>query len=130
MPYAEPVDAAHLQSYTLGDPGLEAELAAIFRQQATDLRARILREPSRAARLQALHTLKGAAASLGAFDLAARCRDAEGALEAQGRAGRAGYAVEEVCNALDAVLMHLEERVARARDLGDRPTRDWRASTS
>ncbi len=114
MPSYEPVDAAHLHAYTLGDAALEAEIAVIFRQQAKGLRARIGQNTPRAERLRALHTLKGAAASLGAFELAARCRDAEHVLLENRQAGAARYAIDEVSGALDAVLMYLDHRLARA----------------
>ena len=72
-----PIDIDHLLSMTGGDADLADEVIGIFQQQA-QIWSRMLdprAEPSQWA--DAAHTLKGAALSIGASDLAAACEAAE-----------------------------------------------------
>ena len=65
-------DHAHLASYTMGDPGVEREVLAIFLDQARDCQRR-LHEAGEAGDggqwREAAHTLKGSARGIGAFAL-------------------------------------------------------------
>jgi HPt (histidine-containing phosphotransfer) domain-containing protein len=69
------IDFAHLGRMTLGDPGLEREVLAMFAAQAADLTARLTKLPPDAAALT--HTLKGSARAIGA----SRVADAAAGLE-------------------------------------------------
>lgn len=77
-PGGGPIDVDHLQRMTLGDPGLEREVLAMFSTQS----ARILGElaglppdaPTHA------HTLKGSARAIGAFGVAEAAANLETAL--------------------------------------------------
>lgn len=82
------LDMAHLAQYTRHDPGLEAELLGLFQAQSRiqlEQLDQAARENDAAMWKFALHTLKGMAQSLGAFDVA----ETAGALEreAPGAAG-------------------------------------------
>ncbi len=71
------IDRAHLSNMTGGDASLAAEIIEIFREQA-DIWARMLdagNPPQHWA--DAAHSLKGAALSLGANQLAVACAEAE-----------------------------------------------------
>ncbi|MEM5517089.1 Hpt domain-containing protein [Henriciella sp. AS95] len=73
------IDIEHLLSMTGGDADLAEEVIDIFRQQAA-IWSRLLdprAEPGQWA--DAAHTLKGAALSIGANDLADSCKKAEAA---------------------------------------------------
>lgn len=67
------VDLAQLNRYTGGDTVLNAEILRLFRDQSEGLLAglpAILDEGDGRAWYQVMHTLKGAARGIGAFDLA------------------------------------------------------------
>jgi HPt (histidine-containing phosphotransfer) domain-containing protein len=86
------VDFAHLEQYAAHDAQVVAEVLELFRQQAA-LWSQLLGRDD--AWRDAVHTIKGAAAGVGAHDLVQACGHAE-------TSGRAG--VEAVRDALDAAL--------------------------
>jgi HPt (histidine-containing phosphotransfer) domain-containing protein len=63
-----PIDRAHLARMTLGDPGLEREVLAMFAGQSASLMDHLAGSPPNAADLA--HTLKGSAMAIGAFRVA------------------------------------------------------------
>lgn len=67
----------HLSRQTLGDPGLEAEVLRLFEQMARVYFGRLEASASSEDQLRHLHTIKGAAAGVGAFSLAELARTAE-----------------------------------------------------
>ncbi|ESQ76976.1 Hpt domain-containing protein [Asticcacaulis sp. AC402] len=92
------VDFAHLEDYTLNDAEVMEEVLRLFQQQS-DLWAPLLNADHEGWR-DAAHTLKGAAAGIGANDLAALAGEAERG-DLAGAAGR----LEKVKTALAAALM-------------------------
>ncbi|MEO1160185.1 MAG: Hpt domain-containing protein [Pseudomonadota bacterium] len=60
------VDLAHLDQYTLGDHSLQSELLQLFRVQLKDQTQELVSCPDEASWKSAVHTLKGAARSVGA----------------------------------------------------------------
>ena len=60
------VDLGHLDQYTLGDRSLQAELLQLFRAQLKDQTEALIACSEAAAWKSAVHTLKGAARSIGA----------------------------------------------------------------
>lgn len=72
-----PINIEHLLSMTGGDADLADEVIGIFQQQA-QIWSRMLDPRADASQwADAAHTLKGAALSIGAEDLAAACQAAE-----------------------------------------------------
>ncbi|BEV10379.1 Hpt domain-containing protein [Asticcacaulis sp. DW145] len=92
------VDFAHLEAYTLNDTTVIEEVLNLFRQQA-ELWAPLL-DTGHPGWRDAAHTLKGAAAGIGANALSSAAEAAERGDEA-GAAGR----LDKVRTALDAALM-------------------------
>ncbi|MBL8597475.1 MAG: Hpt domain-containing protein [Devosia sp.] len=72
-----PIDMEHLSRQTLGDPGLEEEVLRLFDQMTHTYYERLEISTSVDELLRNLHTLKGAAAGVGAFGLAELARVAE-----------------------------------------------------
>jgi HPt (histidine-containing phosphotransfer) domain-containing protein len=63
-----PVDFDHLKRMTFGERALEREVLRMFLKQAGRLLDALAEEPAEA--LALVHTLKGSAKAVGAFDLA------------------------------------------------------------
>ena len=72
-----PIDMEHLSRQTLGDPGLEEEVLRLFDQMSHTYYERLEVSTTVEELLRNLHTLKGAAAGVGAFALAELARVAE-----------------------------------------------------
>ena len=75
-----PIDLEHLSKQTLGDEGLEIEVLRLFDEMSHVYYARLEQSTNVADLLRNLHTLKGAAAGIGAFGLAELARVAEAEL--------------------------------------------------
>jgi HPt (histidine-containing phosphotransfer) domain-containing protein len=75
------LDLAHLCRQTLGDAALEREVLALFEQQCRRLRPLIATGEDRGARMDAAHTLKGAARAVGAWRVAELAERVETALD-------------------------------------------------
>src|SRR5689334_4570285 len=99
-PTTAAIDMQHLARMTLGEQSLQREVLALFDRQADALLPRIRGgAPALAASLA--HTLKGSAASIGAFKVA---RAAESVEQVQNRADRdaaMAAAVETLAAVLD-----------------------------
>jgi len=65
-----PIDTEHLSRQTGGDHDLERELLMLFSQQCVRLLRTIHGSADRQARVDAAHTLKGAARAIGAWQVA------------------------------------------------------------
>ena len=91
------VDFAYLESYTMNDAGVMEEVLRLFQQQC-DIWAPLLTTDHPGWR-DAAHTLKGAAAGIGARNLSERAAEVETGDEA-GAAGR----MERLRTAMDAAL--------------------------
>jgi len=106
VPDDGPIDIAHLERMTLGNPDLEREVLAMFSAQALGLAAALGKLPSDAGAL--VHTLKGSARAIGAFAVA----DAASRLEVLLRKGadptealrQLDEAVREARTAIEAIL--------------------------
>lgn len=71
-----PVDLAHLSRQTMGDRELEREVLALFIEQASTVRDRIVNADARE-RKSLAHGLKGSARGIGAFPIADCASDIE-----------------------------------------------------
>ena len=72
-----PIDMDHLSRQTLGDPGLEDEVLRLFEEMTRVYYERLEGSTTVDDLLTNLHTIKGAAAGVGAFALAELARVAE-----------------------------------------------------
>jgi HPt (histidine-containing phosphotransfer) domain-containing protein len=72
-----PIDVDHLSRQTLGDPGLEVEVLRLFDEMSHVYYGRLEDSKTVEDLLVNLHTIKGAAAGIGAFGLAELARIAE-----------------------------------------------------
>lgn len=79
-----PIDMVHLSRQTLGDHGLECEVLRLFDQMARVYFGRLEASTTEADVLRHLHTLKGAAAGVGAFGIAELAKAAEDAIRGGG----------------------------------------------
>lgn len=99
---------AHLAKQTLGDPGLEHEVLRLFDQMSQTYFSRLESSTNVDELLRHLHTLKGAAAGVGAIRVADLARAAETDL-------RAGVPVDP--ERIDDIGMAVEECSAFIGDL-------------
>jgi HPt (histidine-containing phosphotransfer) domain-containing protein len=107
-PAAEAIDIQHLARMTLGEQSLQREVLALFDRQAEVLLPRIrCGAPALAASLA--HTLKGSAASIGAFKVA---RAAEAVEQIQGLTDR-DAAMAAAVETLAAMLEEAKAEIAR-----------------
>jgi len=72
-----PIDMEHLSRQTLGDPGLEQEVLRLFDEMSHVYYERLEGSTTVEDLLRNLHTIRGAAAGVGAFALAELARVAE-----------------------------------------------------
>ena len=87
----KPVDLVHLSTMTMGDRDLEMEVLGVFLDQSRHYLASYRGARDAAARKRAAHSLKGAARSIGAWELSELAARAE-----QPRFGKADALAEEV----------------------------------
>ncbi|WP_050424118.1 Hpt domain-containing protein [Bradyrhizobium tropiciagri] len=73
-----PIDVDHLRRMTLGDPGLEREVLAMFSTQSARILGELAALPPEAP--THAHTLKGSARAIGAFGVAEAAANLETAL--------------------------------------------------
>jgi HPt (histidine-containing phosphotransfer) domain-containing protein len=104
-----PIDLEHLSRQTLGDSGLELEVLRLFDEMSHVYYSRLETSTTVPDLLRNLHTLKGAAAGIGAFGLAELARVAEvelreGAAVNPERIDDLNVAVEEVSAFIGARL--------------------------
>ena len=105
---AAAIDMEHLARMTLGEQSLQREVLALFDRQADVLLPRIrCGAPALAASLA--HTLKGSAASIGAFKVASAAESVE---QIQGRTDR-DAAMAVAIERLAAVLDEAKAEIAR-----------------
>ena len=107
-----PLDLAFLAKQTLGDDALADEILRLFDVMSHTYMARIVQSSSPEAMLPHLHTLKGAAAGVGAFDLREMVRVAEASIQA-GR-GLDPEAVADLSVAVEAVSAFIALRTELA----------------
>lgn len=80
---ARPIDLVYLARQCMGDMGLEHEMLRLFDTTIKGYLVRLMADPSPEQIRFNLHTIKGAAAGVGAFTIA----DLAKAMEAEARAG-------------------------------------------
>ncbi|WP_461352607.1 Hpt domain-containing protein [Bradyrhizobium sp. USDA 4454] len=101
-----PIDVAHLQRMTLGDPELEREVLAMFSTQSARLLGELAALPAEAA--TRAHTLKGSARAIGAFGVAEAAARLETALTAGSDPAQPlaalGAAIAEARTAIELIL--------------------------
>jgi HPt (histidine-containing phosphotransfer) domain-containing protein len=107
---ADPIDRAFLARFTRGDVAFEREVFALFCAQMP-VNLQRLRAASGRQWRDAAHTIKGSAAAIGAFRLAAVAERAE-MIDSGERAAREA-AIDAVGAAADAVCRHIQGLNAR-----------------
>jgi len=105
----QPIDMAHLARQAMGDKGLEGEVLRMFEQMSHLYYRRLETSTTVPDLLRHLHTLKGAAAGVGAHRIADLARTAEDELRAgmpvnPERIDDLGMAVQE-CSAFIGELL-------------------------
>lgn len=104
-----PIDMVHLAKQALGDQGLEQEVLRLFDQMSRTYLERLRSSADVEELLRHLHTLKGAAAGVGATRIAELARAAEADLKAglpvcPERIDDIGMAVEQCSAFIDDLL--------------------------
>jgi len=99
----------HLSKQTLGDHGLECEILRLFDQMARVYFGRLETSTTEADLLRHLHTIKGAASGVGAWNLAELAKSAEQEIRETGkvnpeRIDDLDIAVQEVSAFIDDIL--------------------------
>ena len=79
---AGPIDMDHLDSQTMGDPGLREEVLRLYASMSGVYLSRIQSSVDADELLSHLHTLRSAAAGIGAVEVRDRAREAEEAIRA------------------------------------------------
>jgi HPt (histidine-containing phosphotransfer) domain-containing protein len=79
-----PIDMDHLEQQAMGDPGLAEEVLRLYAGMSQVYLTRIEQSTSTAALLEHLHTLKSAAAGIGAWGVRDLARRAEEELRSGG----------------------------------------------
>jgi HPt (histidine-containing phosphotransfer) domain-containing protein len=104
-------DAVHLDSQTLGDDILKRDVLELFLMQCSKLLPVIAAEGVATRRLDAAHTLKGAAWAVGAWAVAARA----GAVE-RAACEPAAWNASEAVGALAAAVAEARQAIERMLD--------------
>jgi len=107
-----PIDMDHLSRQTLGDPGLELEVLRLFDEMSHVYYGRLEVSTTVEDLLRNLHTLKGAAAGIGAFGLAELARVAE--TELRGGAPVNPERIEDLSVAVEEVSHFIGDRIREA----------------
>ena len=81
---SRPIDLVHLSRQSLGDPGLESEILHMFDQMVQTYMSRIRGSIDTSVVLFNLHSIKGAAAGVGATNVALLARAAEKEIQTNG----------------------------------------------
>lgn len=82
-----PIDLVYLARQTLGDPGLETEILMLFSRMASTYLDRVANSEDENEIAHGLHSLKGAAAGIGAAGIAMEAQAAEGEFRETGKLG-------------------------------------------
>ena len=98
------IDLVHLSRQTFGDPDLEREVLALFRDQCVRLLRTILEGAAGDRARMAAHTLKGAARGVGAFAVAEAAERFETARGAEDALASLEGAIGEARAAIDGLL--------------------------
>jgi HPt (histidine-containing phosphotransfer) domain-containing protein len=107
-----PIDLTFLAGQTLNDPGLESEVLRLFDDMVHVYFGRLETSTTVDDLVMNLHTIRGAAAGVGAFRLAVRARAAEVALR-EGQPVDPEW-IEDIGVAIEEVSAMIAERVHHA----------------
>jgi len=107
-----PIDLVHLARQTLNDERLEVEVLRLFDEMSHVYYGRLETSTTVADLLTNLHTLKGAAAGVGAFGLAELARTAE--TELRGGAAVNPERIEELRVAVEELSAFIGARLKQA----------------
>lgn len=105
----KPIDTAHLSRQTGGDHALERELLTLFAQQCATLLRTIHGNADTQARLDAAHSLKGAARAVGAWQVSEAAEQIE-----QSLAGADPHRVEAAMDALTLAAAEARAVICRS----------------
>jgi HPt (histidine-containing phosphotransfer) domain-containing protein len=108
-----PIDMEHLSRQTLGDPGLEQEVLRLFDEMSHVYYERLEVSTTVDDLLRNLHTLKGAAAGVGAFGLAELARVAEAELRDGGPVNP--ERIDDLAVAVQEVSAFISDQLSDAR---------------
>jgi len=109
------VDITHLSRYTGGDEALNAEVLRLFDTQTSELVGRlrsILDARDAKSWKETIHTLKGAARGIGAFDFADAAAAAEPIDPVRDR-GNASIAIKTLASSAEAVQAFIKNYLER-----------------
>jgi HPt (histidine-containing phosphotransfer) domain-containing protein len=107
-----PIDMDHLNRQTLGDAGLQEEVLRLFDEMAHIYYGRLEVSTTVEDLLRNLHTLKGAAAGVGAFGLAELARMAEAELRSGGPVNP--ERIDDLAMAVQEVSTFIQTRISIA----------------
>ena len=108
---SRPIDLVYLSRQTLGDPGLETEILLLFSEMAGTYLKRAVENAVPEEREMALHSLKGAAAGIGAGAVASAARDAEAEMRENGKVS--DEALSDLAMAVEEVRGFISQLLAK-----------------
>lgn len=103
---SRPIDLVHLAKQTLGDRSLEQEVLRLFLTQMDIYMERVEKATSPDTRFAAVHTIKGSARNIGAWDVADVAAHLESAAEDEivGDIKSLKNALDETCSFINSIL--------------------------
>ncbi len=103
-----PIDLVHLSKYTMGDKDLEREVLNLFATQSTLYLDRLREAEDDRSWLEAVHTLKGSATGVGAWQVATYAGKVE-RLEGEARMAVCGTAIEKLSRSVAEVNQYIHD---------------------
>ena len=103
-----PIDLVHLSKYTMGDKDLEREVLNLFATQSSLYLERLRDAEDDRSWLEAVHTLKGSAAGVGAWQVATYAGKVE-RLEGEARTAVCGTAIEKLSQSVAEVNQYIHD---------------------
>ena len=106
-----PIDMEHLGNQTLGDPGLQEEVLRLYARMSQVYLGRIEDSTTIQALVESLHTLKSAAAGIGAWDVRDLAKRAEDELRSGSPVNP--ERIEDIAVAVTECVVFIDRLVAR-----------------
>jgi len=103
-----PIDLVHLSKYTMGDKDLEREVLNLFATQSALYLDRLREAEDDRSWLEAVHTLRGSAAGVGAWRVATYAGKVE-RLEGKDRNDISGAAIDELSQSVAEVNEYIHD---------------------
>ena len=103
-----PIDLVHLSKYTMGDKNLEREVLNLFATQSAIYLDRLREAEDDRSWLEAVHTLRGSAAGVGAWRVATYAGKVE-RLEGKDRNAICGSAIDELSQSVAEVNEYIHD---------------------